>query len=157
MIQYYAMKNFCRILSKSISTVFFIGYVPFAPGTFGSLAAMLFVWTFKPDIAWQAIILIFCFIIGVKSAHITEQELGGKDNQCIVIDEFVGYLVSIFLLPLNFGYIISAFFLFRFFDILKPPPIRNMEKWLCGGMGIMIDDVAAGIFSNIILQVWRLI
>lgn len=151
------MKGFCSILSKSISTVFFIGYIPFASGTFGSLAAMLFVWILKPDIAWQVIILISAFIAGVKSAHITEQELGGKDNKCIVIDEFVGYLVSIFLLPLSPGYIISAFFLFRFFDILKPPPIRNIEKWLCGGMGIMLDDVAAGIFANILLQVWRLI
>lgn len=142
--------------SKLIATVFFIGYVPFAPGTFGSFAGLAFIWIFKPDFLQQIIILLGGFIFGVVSSQIVEKEFGTKDSKHIVIDEFVGYLASIIFLPLTIGYIITAFFLFRFFDILKPPPIRNLENMFSGGMGVMIDDLAAGIITNIILQVWRL-
>lgn len=101
-------------------------------------------------------LIIICFISGVISSHVADKEFGQKDSSKIVIDEFVGYLVSIAFLPLTFGYLISAFFLFRFFDILKPIPIRNIERRFHGGLGVMLDDIAAGIFTNIILQVWRI-
>ena len=102
-------------------------------------------------------ILILGFILGILSSHAVEKNTVIKDNKHIVIDEFIGYLVSIMFLPLTIGYVISAFFLFRIFDILKPPPIRNLEKVLSGGIGIMLDDLLAGIFTNIILQIWRMI
>ncbi|MBI3592707.1 MAG: phosphatidylglycerophosphatase A, partial [Nitrospirae bacterium] len=89
--------------------------------------------------------------------HAVEKNTGIKDSKHIVIDEFVGYLASVAFLPLTAGYIVAAFFLFRFFDILKPPPIRNVEKKFHGGLGIMLDDLLAGIFTNIILQIWRMI
>ncbi len=130
--------------------------MPYAPGTFGSLAGLVFIWAVKPDDFWQVFIIIACFILGVISSHAAEKEFGLKDSPKIVIDEFVGYLVSIAFLPLTFGYIISAFFLFRFFDILKPFPIRNVERHFKGGLGVMLDDVAAGIFTNLILQFWRI-
>ena len=151
------MKDFNKLLSKIIATVFFIGYIPFAPGTFGSLAGLIFIWVFKPDTVQQISILTAGFIIGVLSSHIVEKDSGIKDSKHIVIDEFIGYLVSIIFLPLTPGYVVAAFFLFRFFDILKPPPIRNLEKIFSGGIGVMIDDLLAGIFTNIILQIWRMI
>lgn len=151
------MKTFLRFLSKIIATVFFIGYIPFAPGTFGSLAALAFVWILKPDATILLLILIATFISGVLSSHAVEKDTGIKDGKYIVVDEFAGYLASVIFLPLTAGYLIAAFFLFRFFDILKPPPIRNVEKMLHGGPGIMLDDLLAGIFTNILLQIWRTI
>lgn len=149
------MPNY-KTISKVIASVFYIGYIPFAPGTFGSLAAFAFVLIIKPDDFWLVTLIIICFIAGVISSHIAENEFEQKDSSKIVIDEFAGYLVSIVFLPLTFDYLISAFFLFRFFDILKPIPIRNIERHFHGGLGVMLDDIAAGIFANIILQVWRI-
>lgn len=150
------MKTFLLFLSKIIATVFFIGYIPFAPGTFGSLTAMAFVWIFRPDSFLLLVILAAAFAAGIVSSHIIEKDSGLKDNSRIVIDEFVGYLASIIFLPLTLGYIVAAFILFRFLDILKPPPIRNVEKIFTGGIGIIMDDFIAGIITNIILQTWRL-
>ena len=151
------MNSLITFLAKAISTVFFIGYVPFAPGTFGSLAGLIFVWLFNPDFLWQIITITSGLIIGTLSAHTTEISLGEKDSKHIVVDEFIGYLVSIAFLPQTPGYLIAAFLLFRFFDILKPTPIRNIERTVHGGLGIMLDDVAAGTVTNIILQCWRLL
>ncbi|HAK87801.1 MAG TPA: phosphatidylglycerophosphatase A [Nitrospiraceae bacterium] len=151
------MKDIPVLLSKVIATVFFIGYIPFAPGTFGSLAALAFVWILKPDVLPLLAILTLVFIAGVLSSHAVEKDTGIKDGKYIVIDEFAGYLASVAFLPLTVGYIISAFLVFRFFDILKPPPIRNIEKTFHGGLGIMLDDLSAGIFTNILLQIWRMI
>lgn len=151
------MNSLITFLSKAIATVLFIGYAPFAPGTFGGLAALIFVWFLKPGIRALPITLIAVFITGVLSSHVAEKGLGEKDSKHIVIDEFAGYLASIAFLPLTPGYMVSAFVLFRFFDIIKPPPIRNIEKAVSGGMGIMLDDILAGLFTNIILQCWRLL
>jgi len=151
------MNSLITFLSKAIATVFFIGYAPFAPGTFGSLAGLIFVWLLKPNVPWQLIIMISGFIVGTFCAHSTEISLGEKDSKRIVVDEFIGYFVSIAFLPQIPGYLIAAFLLFRFFDIIKPPPIRDLEKAVSGGMGIMLDDMLAGLFTNIILQCWRLL
>jgi len=145
-----------QFMSKIIATVFFIGYIPFAPGTFGSLAGLAFIWTFKPNAFWQVIILVSGFIIGALSSSMAEKDFKEKDNKRIVIDEFVGYIASVMFLPFTAGYLAAAFFLSRFLDILKPLPIRNVERMFSGGIGVMIDDLLAGIFTNIILQVWRL-
>ncbi|BCB96541.1 phosphatidylglycerophosphatase A [Dissulfurispira thermophila] len=151
------MKGSCGLLSKIIATVFFIGYIPFAPGTFGSLAGLIFIWIFKPDFLQQIVILAVGFILGIASSQVVEEELGTKDSKQIVIDEFIGYMASIIFLPLTIGYVITAFLLFRFFDILKPPPIRNLERMFSGGIGVMIDDLTAGVITNIILQIVRLV
>jgi phosphatidylglycerophosphatase A len=150
------MKTFA-FLHKLIATVFFIGYIPFAPGTFGSLAALAFVWLFKPSAVYMASLIVFVFLIGIWSSHRAEALFGIKDSSPIVIDEFAGYLVSAAFLPMSAGYLIAAFFLFRFFDIFKPPPIKNIERKFDGGLGIMLDDIAAGVFTNLTLQAWRLI
>lgn len=151
------MKGLYTSLSKIIATVFFIGYVPFFPGMLGSLAALMFVWIFQPDVFTLLAIFALVFIVGVLSSHVVEKYTGIKDNEHIVIDEFAGYLIAVVFLPLSAGYIIAAFFLFRFFDMLKPPPIRNLERMFSGGIGVMIDDAAAGVITNIILQVIKLL
>ncbi len=146
-----------KSISQIVASCFFIGYIPFAPGAFGSLAGLVFIWLIKPDYLEQVFIIVALFVIGVVSAQAAEKEFGQKDSPRIVVDEFVGYLVSTAFLPLTVGYMISAFFLFRFFDILKPSPIRIVERHFHGGLGVMLDDVAAGILTNLLLQCWRIL
>jgi phosphatidylglycerophosphatase A len=148
------MDGFIRPLSKIIATVFFIGYIPFASGTFGSLAALICMWLLKPDRLLHGLLVLAAFALGTVTAQVAEG-LFGKDSGRIVIDEFTGFMISVFLLPLTAGYLIAAFFLFRFFDILKPSPIRNIERAVSGGLGVMLDDVAAGLATNLLLQMWR--
>jgi len=109
---------------------------------------------FRPGDLWLSVIFSAVFILGVYVSHQAEKEFG-KDSGHIVIDEFCGYLVSVLFVPRTPGYLLAAFVLFRFFDILKPPPIRGIERSVPGGAGIMSDDVVAGIYANICLQVWR--
>lgn len=156
MLEYHPMDDRLRSVSKVAATVFFVGFIPFAPGTCGTLAGMIFIWAAKPSVAWQLIILIATLLIGIITSGIAEKAFGQKDCRHIVIDEVVGYLCSIIFLPLTPAYMIAAFILFRFFDILKPPPIRMLEK-IGGGAGIMLDDVAAGIITNLFLQIFRLL
>ena len=142
---------------KNIATLGFVGYLPVAPGTWGSLVSALFVAFLDPSSAVQAILIAIGFVIGTISSTVAERVIGQTDSGHIVIDEFIGFLVSVVYLPQTYGYIIAAFFLFRFFDILKPFPIRQAERTLKGGFGIMTDDVLAGIYTNAILQIWKLI
>ncbi|MEN8264912.1 MAG: phosphatidylglycerophosphatase A [Nitrospirota bacterium] len=147
------IKTIKRIL-HSIATLGFIGYLPKAPGSFGTLPPYLLVMLFRPDDIPLLIFSAFIFLLGVLSAHQAERVLG-KDSGHIVIDEFCGYLISVLFLPKTLAYLTAAFILFRFFDILKPTPIRMIEKTIPGGAGVMMDDVLAGIYANICLQVWR--
>lgn len=93
-------------------------------------------------------------IIGITASDAAEKVIGEADSGHIVIDEFMGFLVSVFYLPHTAGYLTAAFILFRVFDILKPFPIGKLEKDLSGGLGVMADDVLAGVCVNIILQIW---
>lgn len=142
---------------KYIATLGFIGYLPFAPGTFGSLAAFAFYVFLKPNTFSHILILCLLIPIGVVSSHYTEKFLDFKDSRHIIIDEFCGYLFSMVLLPFSYTDAVIAFFLFRFFDILKPFPIKKIESILSGGKGIMADDMMAAIYTNLILQVWKFI
>lgn len=145
------------MLYKIITSLVFIGYFPFAPGSFAALFAMLFVFYLKPSDPMLFIILIATFFIGAIFSDKVEQETKKKDPPFIVIDEFVGYLTTIVFLPKTWQVLIAGFILFRFFDILKPPPIRQIEKQLKGGFGIMIDDVVAGVFANLLIRVYLLL
>ncbi len=148
-------KELPGFLLRQIATLSFIGYIPFASGTFGTLAGAVFVCFLKPGPFPLLAFTIFITIVGVYTAGQAEFVLG-RDSRRIIIDEFEGYLVSVLFLPLSTGYLIAAFVLFRFFDILKPPPINKFEN-LPGGYGVMFDDVAAGVAANIVLQLWRVI
>lgn len=89
---------------------------------------------------------------GIPAASRAEVLYGKKDCGRIVIDEFVGYWVAMAFLPATAGYMIAAFFAFRFFDILKPFPARMLERRCAGGWGVMLDDVAAGIYANLLMK-----
>ncbi len=144
-------------LWKAVTTLAFIGYLPVAPGTFGSLAGLLFVWIAGPSLAGLIAVAFLCFVAGTVGSGVVERDLGLRDPGYIVIDEFVGYLVAVAGLPQTGTYLLAAFFLFRFFDILKPRPLRDVEEHVGGGLGIMLDDVLAGLITNGLLQVWRLL
>lgn len=144
-------------LLKHIATLGFIGYFPVAPGTFGSLVAFAFFILLKPSTFTHIFLLFLVVPIGVISSHHTERLLNDKDSKHIVIDEFCGYLLSVLFIPFSTGYALAAFFLFRFFDILKPFPIRTTGSILSGGIGIMADDIVAALYTNLSLQIWKLI
>ncbi|MEW6068003.1 MAG: phosphatidylglycerophosphatase A [Nitrospirota bacterium] len=145
------------IILTYIATLGFIGYIPFAPGTFGTLFALILFFIIKPSIFTHIIILVVIIPVAIFSSHYAEIYLNKKDCRNIVIDEFCGYFLSMLFIPHNTAYIITAFFLFRFFDILKPFPIRKIESTLSGGKGIVADDIAAALYTNIILQICKLI
>ncbi len=142
---------------KIIATVFFIGYFPFAPGTVASLFAMIILFIFKFSDISIFIMLIITFILGIISSDKMEKQTNKKDPSYVVIDEFAGYLTSVFLIPLNIQNLLLAFLFFRFFDILKPPPIKQIEKKVKGGLGIMIDDIIAGAMSNLLLRIFLIL
>lgn len=128
----------------------FAGLSPKAPGTCGTaLACILAPFLFMPlSINWRAGLLVILFFLGGFAATRAEEILRQKDPGQVVIDELVG--VWLVLLPFpkgNFWLYISAFVLFRIFDIAKPWPIKASENWLPGGFGVMIDDVLAGIMA----------
>jgi phosphatidylglycerophosphatase A len=141
-------------IQHKIATLGFIGFLPHAPGTFGTAVCFLFMLVLQPDDMVLILILVPLFFVGVYASGISEKLLG-KDSGHIVIDEFYGYLVSVLFIPKSAGYLIAAFILFRIFDIFKPPPIREMEETFSGGFGIMIDDVLAGVYTNLCLQFIR--
>ena len=143
------MKHFILILA----TGFGVGYSPIAPGTLGTLVAIP-VYYFLSNISSPIyeITLIGFFFLSVWISENAEIYFGKKDDQRIVIDEMMGFLITMLWVPKTIRFIIIAFFLFRFFDILKPFPIRHLEKRFKGGFGVILDDVMAGVYGNIILQ-----
>ena len=96
-------------------------------------------------------------MLGIYASTVAEKILNEKDSKKIIIDEFIGFYVSVLYLPKTLGFVIAAFLLFRFFDILKPLFISKLEKTLSNGLGVMADDILAGIYTNIILQIWLVI
>lgn len=145
------------MLLKHIATLGGIGHLPFAPGTFGTLAGLIFIFLFKPSVILHLGFAVFFIIIGIIASDYTENLLGQKDPKCVVIDEFAGYIVSVLFLPMEWFYLISAFFLFRFFDIIKPTPIKKLEHSFKKGLGIMADDMGSAVYTNILLQIWKML
>jgi len=137
--------------TRLIATGFFSGYSQFAPGTAGSAVAMV-IYLLLPEmsvLSW-GILLILLFLLAVPAAYAGEA-LWGKDPSPVVIDEVVGYFVTVAFLPYSFGLAVAGFFMFRVLDILKPPPARQSES-LPGGWGVVVDDVVAGAYGNLILR-----
>jgi len=140
-------------LKKLIATLFFTGYAPLAPATVGSaLVAVIYFFFFSSlEVVEWLIVLTTVFFVGVYTAHGMEREWG-KDPGRVVIDEAVGYLVTVAFLPHSLGLAIAGFFVFRILDIAKPLPARQLES-LPGGWGIVVDDVVAGIYGNLLLRI----
>ena len=139
-----------------ISTLFGVGYFPKAPGTAGTAVAAI-VYYFIPMVDSLANWLFFLAYILIMSLlsvfFITRAEpILGHDNGKIVIDEFWGYMVAVLFLPKTIFVVIGAFILFRIFDIFKPEPVDMLQK-LPRGWGVMVDDIMAGIYANLVLQI----
>jgi phosphatidylglycerophosphatase A len=134
------------------ATGFGAGYSPIAPGTAGTLVAIpiYYFLSFIPFPLYELTIITFFFLSSWISEK-AERHWGKRDHPRIVIDEMMGFLITMLWLPKTTLLIILGFFLFRFFDIVKPPPIRLLER-VKGGYGVVLDDVLAGVYSNIILH-----
>jgi phosphatidylglycerophosphatase A len=141
---------------KQIATVGGIGFFPFASGTVGTVPAVLLVWLLPMPMAIYLAVTVAVTVAGIIASSEVERVMGTKDPGCIVVDEFAGYLVAMAFLPSTTGYVIAAFFLFRAFDVIKPPPISSLQR-LRGGFGVVVDDLAAGLATNIVLQLWRIV
>jgi phosphatidylglycerophosphatase A len=138
------------VVALSLATAFGIGYVPFAPGTFGS-AVGLFVWALLPSSPnVQAAAILVTFAAGAWAGTVAERHFGGTDPGPVVIDEVMGMLVTLFMHPVGWGGALAAFLLFRAFDVLKPYPADRLEQ-LPGGLGVMADDLMAAIYANLVL------
>jgi phosphatidylglycerophosphatase A len=128
------------------------GLSPFAPGTMGTLVAVPFAFVLKGlDGVGFWITLLLLFLAGVKLCTHVSRKIGAHDHGGIVWDEMVGYWLAVAFVPLQWHWLLAAFVLFRFFDIVKPWPISQIDKKVSGGFGIMIDDVVAAVFTMIIL------
>ena len=140
-------------LSEIIGTVFYVGRSPFAPGTMGSLVALLVWFILKPLIIDPLFLLITggLFFIGTAVSTILIEAWNEKDPKEIVIDEWVGMWISLYLVPHTILWGFVAFFFFRLFDILKPGPVQMMDD-MDDSIGVMMDDVVAGILACLVTQ-----
>lgn len=130
------------------------GLIPLMPGTMGSLAAIPLLFGFVSlSITLQLATVLISFIVGIFICDKVSKDLGVHDHGSIVWDEVVGMLIVFIAVPLTWQNVLLGFILFRMFDILKPWPISFLDKHVHGGFGIMLDDVIAGIFAAILLQV----
>ena len=148
----------------AIGTFFGAGLLKPGPGTYGSIAALL-LWyaaahAFHPTpfalAIGTTIAAIIATLIGIPAATIVAHESGREDPGHVVIDEVAGQLIALIFLPADWQHAALGLLLFRLFDILKPPPVRQLER-LHGGTGIMLDDVAAGVLALIVAQILLLV
>jgi phosphatidylglycerophosphatase A len=142
-------------LAVFIATVGYCGYFPFAPGTVGSAAGLLFyalVWWIGSPVFEIAFIAVL-FAAGVWAGTTAERYFGGVDPGPIVMDEVVGMLITLAFIPgLGLSGALAGFFLFRIFDVIKPFPADRLER-LHGGLGVMADDAMAAVYANLSLRV----
>jgi len=142
-----------------VGTFFGAGLLKPGPGTYGSVAAVLLWYAAAhllhpaqiPLAIGTAIAAMFATLIGIPAATIVARESGRKDPSHVVIDEVAGQLIALIGIPADWRHAAISLILFRLFDILKPPPIRQLER-LPAGTGIMLDDVAAGLFALVVAQ-----
>jgi phosphatidylglycerophosphatase A len=137
-----------RLIATSLGS----GYSPIAPGTCGTLTAIPMAWGLaKLGLIWFGVGFLVITAIGTWAAELFCRASGKEDDQRIVVDEVAGYLLTLMPVaktPIN---LVLAFFLFRLFDIWKPPPVRWVDDNVHGGWGVMADDLAAGVYAAIVL------
>ena len=137
-----------------VATGGWTGKVPIAPGTFGTLTGILFVLIFKIiNPCYETLYVVALIIFAIWIADMAEKILKQKDPGCIVIDEIAGYVVTMAGISLSIYTIIAGFILFRFFDIIKPFPVKYFERKFKGGPGIVLDDLIAGLLSAFVLRI----
>jgi len=144
-------------LIMALATGLYVGKIGKAPGTWGSLAALL-PWYFIRDLALPAylLVMVVLFVVGFFVSGSAEKIIDSPDAGCIVIDEILGMFITLTLAPHHPAAWILGFILFRIFDIFKPFPVSWFDRHIHGGIGIMMDDVMAGLYALICLQlIWR--
>jgi phosphatidylglycerophosphatase A len=140
-----------------IALGFGAGLAPFAPGTFGTLLAIPIAVLFRlyfSDATFGMSIVAFA-LIGVWAAEVTGRDLGVADHPAIVWDEVVAFLLVLYFVGDDVFLVGVAFFLFRFFDIVKPPPIRQLDRGFQNGFGVMVDDLAAAGYTLLAVALWN--
>lgn len=136
-----------------VATGGYVGRIPVAPGTFGSLAGLIICFFLSvTSLPTAVVVTIALILVAVWASEIAEGILGEKDPGPIVIDEVAGMAVTLVGISFSVTTAIMGFVLFRLLDILKPPPVRWFQDNLPGGWGVVMDDVAAGIIGNILLR-----
>jgi phosphatidylglycerophosphatase A len=147
-----------RIATNLLATFFGVGYFPVAPGTLASLIVALLYKAGLYQLPWPTYLCVGLgiYILGVWSSTIYAARRKKEDPRTVVIDEVMGQWIALFLLPPSWGLVLMSFFLFRIFDILKPFFIRKAETFNAG-WGIMLDDILAGIYASIILNLYLLV
>lgn len=130
------------------ASVFGLGFLPKAPGTWGTLAALPLWYVMRhSSFLWFLLGVFVVALIAIAVARAAEKITDGHDAQWIVIDEVAGMLVAAIGVPFSLWQVVFAFVLFRLFDALKPPPIRQLDDHVPGGLGVVVDDLAAGVFA----------
>ena len=143
-----------------LSLGFGSGFSPIAPGTAGTAITIPIFWLMSPlePLHYLAVVFVM-FLVGVWVCEITTRYLGVHDHGAIVWDEVVGYLLTMAMVPAELSWMIVGFFVFRLFDIWKPWPTRDIDRRVHGGLGIMLDDVMAAVYSSmtmqLILYIWN--
>jgi phosphatidylglycerophosphatase A len=139
---------------QCLATGFYIGRIPWMPGTFGTLLGIPLAYALAhlSPLSYMFACIVF-LVFSSLVCELYERAFSSHDPSEIVIDEVAGFLVAMTWLPLTWQAFLGAFLAFRFFDILKPPPIRQIDQKVKGGLGTVLDDIAAGLAANVILQI----
>jgi phosphatidylglycerophosphatase A len=142
-----------RRLALFLSTVGYVGYAPVAPGTFGSAAGLAVFYAVRSSgsTAVELAAIVLLFAVGIWSGTVAEHHFGGVDPGPIVLDEVVGMLITLCLIPVNTTGAFVGFLVFRILDVIKPFPSARFEK-LPGGLGVMADDGMAAIYGNLVMH-----
>ncbi len=138
------------LFNRLIATFFYSGFLPYFPGTWGSLAAAI-IWWFIPEfLPGQLLLILITILLGIVTSNSYAKQVNKKDPSEVVIDEVAGMWLALLWLPKEIPYFFAAFVLFRLLDIAKPSVIDKVQN-LPGGTGIMMDDILAGMVSGIIV------
>lgn len=140
-------------LLRQIAVLFGVGRIPWAPGTMGTVATLPIWWLLAQAGPFLYMTVTFLlFPLGIMAAQVYEDHVQHHDSKEIVIDEVVGFLITMTWLPLTWQSAVIGFAVFRVLDIVKPPPVRQLDRKVPGGFGVMADDVVAGVMGSIIMQ-----
>jgi phosphatidylglycerophosphatase A len=142
------MRKFLVII---ITTFFYLGYLPLIPGTFGSLAGIFLFYAIQGNAIAHLFLILILMLLGFLLSGEAERIFCQRDSRHIVIDEVTGMLLGLLFIPYDIKIVILAFFIFRLLDTLKPYPAGPLQKLDCG-IGVMSDDLVAGIYTNLVLH-----
>jgi phosphatidylglycerophosphatase A len=138
-------------LALAFATACGVGYVPLAPGTFGSAVGLLLWWALPASPSVQGAAIVTLFAVGSWSGSVAERHFRRTDPGQVVIDEVMGMLITLFLIPVGWRGALAGFLLFRVADVIKPYPANRLEA-LPGGIGVMADDAMAAVYANLALR-----